>query len=69
MMQSLYPSITPDNIYDYYIPLAALPFNALRCIVCSVITYFVYKPVSRAMRWERKKAKQIDDTTDNTQKD
>ena len=55
MMKSLYPAITQENIYDYYIPLAALPFNALRCIVCAVITYFVYKPLARVLRWEKKK--------------
>lgn len=69
MMQSLYPAITPESVYDYYIPLAALPFNALRCIVCSVITYFVYKPVARAMRWERKKPTEKEQADNPNQKD
>ena len=59
MMLALYPQITPETVYDYYIPLAALPFNSIRCVMCSVITYFVYKPVSKAMRWERKKENSV----------
>ena len=57
MMKVLYPSITAESIYAYYLPLAVLPFNAMRCLVCSIITYFVYKPLAKAMRWERKKNK------------
>lgn len=54
MMQALYPNITAQNVYDYYIPLAALPFNTLRCVICSMITYFVYKPLSKIMHGESK---------------
>ncbi len=53
MMSALYPKITPENIYDFYLPLAVLPFNLLRCIICAVITYFTYKPLSKALHWER----------------
>lgn len=58
MMQSLYPNISEETLYDYYLPLAVLPFNALRCIVCGVITFFVYKPLSKALHWEIKTKKQ-----------
>ena len=58
MMASLYPNITTKNLYAYYIPLAVAPFNLLRCIVCAIITYFVYKPVAKAMRWEKKTDKE-----------
>ena len=54
MMQALYPEITADTLYNYYLPLAVLPFNMLRCLVCAVITYFVYKPLSKALHWEIK---------------
>ncbi len=54
MMKALYPEITADTLYNYYLPLAVLPFNMLRCLVCAVITYFVYKPLSKALHWEIK---------------
>ncbi len=53
MMTTLYPDITEQNIYAYYLPLAVLPFNLLRCLICSVLTYFTYKPLSKALKWER----------------
>lgn len=54
MMQALYPNITEETLYNYYLPLAVLPFNALRCILCAVITFFTYKPLSKALHWEIK---------------
>lgn len=57
MMQSLYPDITAETLYNYYLPFAVLPFNALRCILCAVITYFTYKPLSKALHWEIKRKK------------
>ena len=55
MMKSLYPDITADTVYKYYLPLAVLPFNALRCLVCALITFFTYKPLSKALHWEIKR--------------
>ena len=55
MMTSLYPNVNAGNVYNYYIPLAVVPFNLLRCLICAVITFFVYKPVAKAMRWEKQK--------------
>ena len=46
MCKSLYPNINSDNFYLYYIFCACLPFNFLRVILVSVITFFVYKPIS-----------------------
>ena len=54
MMKSLYPEITADSVYKYYLPLAVLPFNVLRCLVCALVTYFTYKPLSKALHWEIK---------------
>ncbi|MCM1194803.1 MAG: ECF transporter S component [Firmicutes bacterium] len=54
MMQALYPEITAETLYNYYLPLAVLPFNALRCFICALITYFTYKPLSKALHWEIK---------------
>lgn len=55
MVGSLYPGISEANFYAYYMPLAVLPFNALRCVVCALMTYFTYKPLSRALHWEKTK--------------
>lgn len=55
MVKSLYPAINEGNFYSYYLPLAALPFNALRLILCATLTYFTYKPLSKALKWEREK--------------
>lgn len=43
----LYPSATVDTFYFYYILLAAIPFNALRCLITSLLTFLVYKRVSK----------------------
>lgn len=55
MLTALYPEITADTLYSYYLPLAVLPFNVLRCVICGAITYFVYKPLSKALHWEIKR--------------
>ncbi|MBQ4049052.1 MAG: ECF transporter S component [Clostridia bacterium] len=47
MMKSLYQNITAQNLYDYYLWLAVLPFNLLRCTLCALITFFMYKALSR----------------------
>lgn len=62
MMQALYPDITEATVYNYYLPLAVLPFNLLRCLVCAIVTYFTYKPLSKALHWEIKKKKSVADT-------
>ena len=66
MVSSLYPGVTEDTFYNYYIPLATIPFNALRCFICSIITYFVYKPLSKALHWEFKPRNEGNATTNNT---
>ncbi len=62
-MRGLYPDITEENLYAYYLPLAVLPFNILRCGICALITYFTYKPLSRALHWERNSKKTNVDTS------
>lgn len=73
MMKALYPDITSNTLYNYYLPMAVLPFNALRCLVCALITFFTYKPLSRALHWEiktkkpqPKAEKDVDDTKEQT---
>ena len=48
-VQVLYKGVNAQNFYNYYIFVGVLPFNALRVIVCAVLTYFVYKPISRIL--------------------
>ena len=54
MVSSLYPNASEANFYNYYLPLAVVPFNILRCLICGLITFFVYKPLSKALHWEGK---------------
>ena len=49
MMTPLFPSCTVENFYTFYLWVSVLPFNALRCLVASLITIFVYKHISRAI--------------------
>lgn len=42
----LFPNITRDNLYAYYIPLSVIPFNILRTLITSFVTFAVYKKVS-----------------------
>ena len=53
-VSALYSGVTVDNFYTYYIFLAAIPFNLLRCVISAVVTYFVYKPLSKILHWGRK---------------
>lgn len=46
MTKPLFPNITPDNFYSYYIPLTVIPFNILRCLISGSITFLVYKKLS-----------------------
>lgn len=38
--------VTADNFYVYYTFGAVLPFNVLRCLLASVITFLLYKSLS-----------------------
>lgn len=72
MVQVLYPDVNADNFLSFYLPLAVAPFNILRCLLSGVITYFVYKPLSKALHWNGKKSSKptddnIQSTADNNQ--
>lgn len=47
MMKSLFPDITAENFYNYYLWASVLPFNLLRCIVAVLVTLPVYKRTSK----------------------
>lgn len=63
MVSSLYEGVTADTFMNYYLPLAVIPFNILRCSICAVLTYLTYKPLSKALHWEFSKRKP--NTTDD----
>lgn len=46
-MRPLFPSCTADSFYTLYIWASVLPFNLLRCLVASIVTFIVYKHISR----------------------
>lgn len=46
LKKSLFPSITEENFYNYYLWASVLPFNLLRCIVAILVTLPVYKRTS-----------------------
>lgn len=45
----LFPSVTAENFYAYYLPLSVLPFNLLRCLIASAVTLLLYKRISRLL--------------------
>lgn len=47
LMRAIIPSVTEGTFYAYYIFFAALPFNFLRCVICSLITFLLYKRLGR----------------------
>ncbi len=42
----LFPKINRDNFYAYYLCLSVIPFNILRALITSFVTFAVYKKVS-----------------------
>lgn len=40
-------NITAENFYVYYTFGAVLPFNILRCLAASMVTYFLYKSLTK----------------------
>lgn len=64
MVSVLYNGVNTENFYVYYLFLAVVPFNILRCAICAIITYFTYKPLSRALHWEIKTKKSVDVSDD-----
>ncbi len=40
-------NVTAENFYIYYTFGAVLPFNILRCLLASTVTYFLYKSLTK----------------------
>ena len=49
-LKALFPAVTEENFYGYYIFLSVLPFNVLRCSLCGGITFFLYKHISKLLK-------------------
>ena len=47
-----YKNVTESNFYTYYLLLGVLPFNLMRCIIMSVLTFILYKRLSVVLHWE-----------------
>ncbi len=54
-VSKLYSGVTVESFYVYYLLLAVVPFNLLRCIISSVIAYLIYKPLSKFLHWNNVK--------------
>lgn len=57
MVSGLYDGVTAENFYTYYLLLGVLPFNLLRCIIVSLVTFLIYKRLSVILHWEGKSLK------------
>ncbi len=54
-LTNLFPSITQETFFNYYLWISVLPFNLLRCLIASIVTTIVYKHVSRFIDYLNKK--------------
>ncbi|MFA6866291.1 MAG: tRNA (adenosine(37)-N6)-threonylcarbamoyltransferase complex ATPase subunit type 1 TsaE [Clostridia bacterium] len=52
IVKPLYPNVTVDNFYKYYLLLAIVPFNLLRGGLISIFTFFLYKRLSKLLHWD-----------------
>ena len=43
----VFPAVTRDSFYFYYLVGAVLPFNLLRGFVCAIVTFLLYKQLKR----------------------
>lgn len=70
LLVPIYPKATVENFWTWYLCAAVIPFNLLRYIVVSVITFLFYKRLSKILHWDgtswRKKEENTDtETLDN----
>jgi len=49
-LNGLYPNMTADNFFRYYILFAVIPFNLIRLLISAAVTFFLYKHLSRASK-------------------
>lgn len=51
MVSVLYPDVTAESFYTYYLLLAIIPFNLLRLTITGALSFLVYKPLSKVLHW------------------
>ncbi len=59
IVKPLYKDVTQETFYRYYLSLGVLPFNILRCTVMSLLTFVVYKRLSKVLHWEGHSLKKV----------
>lgn len=69
MLSSLYKGITVDNFWAWYLGVAVIPFNLLRYIIVTLITFLFYKKLSKILHWDgtslkKKKEETLEDLVD-----
>ena len=47
LVRLIFPAVTQDSFYFYYIVCAVLPFNLLRGLVCALVTFALYKQLEK----------------------
>ncbi len=52
MCSVIYPNATQDTFYAFYLGLGVVPFNLLRYIIMSLLTFLLYKRLSKILHWE-----------------
>ena len=48
-MKGLFPDITAGTFYSYYLWVSVVPFNAVRVAVIGIVTFLIYKHISRLL--------------------
>lgn len=65
VLSGLYPGITRANFYMFYLCAGIIPFNLLRGIIMSFITFFTYKHLEKFFTYMFKKDKKSARTLEN----
>lgn len=52
MCAAIYPDATADTFYTFYLGLGVVPFNLLRYIIMGLLTFLLYKRLSKILHWE-----------------
>lgn len=61
MFNAVFEQATQETFYTYYILLSVIPFNLLRSLICSLLTFFSYKRLQRFFNFifTRKSIKEV----------
>ena len=56
MLKPLYKTVTIENLYSWYLGVGVLPFNILRGIIVSAVTFLLYPRLKRPLKLETAEA-------------